>query len=141
MFLTHPQAKIDQFEVFDRVPIAWSYVEHNIHRPWFYIAVVQPAEEFNTHSMLMVSNERLLASILSAGSQIESVLLVTPDHVNHQGRWVMEYLEFVERHTSPAGWAYVYGVEGGKTYVYGDVILGGDRETIYSASGSRSSSV
>lgn len=140
MFLTFQEAKIDQFGLFGPDPSAWSYVEHTIHRPWFYVATTSPQDDFDICTMTMISNESVLVSLLNhkeAGAHITNILLVTPHHISQQGRWVMEQLEFVERHASPNGFAFVYGVEGGITYVYGDGDVIGEegtgKETLYVA--------
>lgn len=51
---------------------------------------------------------------------IESVLLVTPHHMNQSGRWLMEPLSMVERHDTPDGVVIIYQVAGGKVYSYGN---------------------
>ncbi|MCY1277190.1 hypothetical protein D9M70_258770 [compost metagenome] len=140
MFLTHQHAKIDKFGLFGADPTAWSFVEHNIHRPWFYVSTTEPAEDFAVHPMLMLSNEHLLQSLMTDrghGLRMEGVLLVTPDHVNQTGRWMMEPLELIERFESQDGVAYAYQVEGAKTYIYGDPEVANQqsarRETLFNS--------
>ncbi|AOE88130.1 hypothetical protein [Pseudomonas sp. TCU-HL1] len=141
MFLTHQHSKIDQYELFGDDPTAWSCVEHNIHRPWFYVGTTELAEDFDLHPMLMLSNERLLQSLVADqvhGLRMDSVLLVTPDHLNQSGRWLMEPLESIERIESAAGVAYSYQVQGDRTYIYGDAeaatLQGARRVTLFSSS-------
>lgn len=141
MFLTYQHAKIDRLGLFGGEPTAWSYVEHNIHRPWFYVATVTPGDDFALHPMLMMSNEQLLQSLLEdqeQGLRVESVLLVTPDHLNHSGGWLMEPLESIVRYESPEGMAYVYQVLGEKSYLYGDADVavreGSRGKTLFSTS-------
>ncbi len=141
MFLTYQHAKIDQFSLFGEEPTAWSYVEHNIHRPWFYVATQEQDGDFVQHPMLMLSNDQLLQSLVSdqeTGLRVESVQLITPDHVNHAGRWMMEPLESILRFKSEEGIAYVYRVLGDRTYIYGDAEIasleGACYETIFSSS-------
>ncbi|MEB5935457.1 hypothetical protein MXL15_25030 [Pseudomonas mosselii] len=142
MFLTYQHAKIDQFSLFGEDPATWSYVEHNIHMPWFYVATHEQEQDgdFMQHPMLMLSNDQLLQSLVSdqeSGLRVESVQLVTPDHVNHAGRWMMEPLESILRFKSEGGTAYVYRVLGDRTYVYGDAEIaleGACYETIFSTS-------
>ncbi|HHW2628108.1 hypothetical protein ACM74S_33190 [Pseudomonas aeruginosa] len=140
MFLTHQHAKIDKAGLFGDDPTACSFVEHNIHRPWFYVATKESSEDFDVHPMLMLSNERLLQSLVSEqghGLLMEGVLLVTPDHVNQSGRWMMEPLESIERFESAEGVAYAYLVQGDVTYIYGDAEItkqqGAQRETLFSS--------
>ncbi|HCE6123138.1 hypothetical protein OE424_34620 [Pseudomonas aeruginosa] len=123
MFLTYQAAKVDQFALFGDDPAAWSYVEHNIHRPWFYVAAMEQGDDFPLHPMLMLSSDQLLQSLVRCqedGLLLESVLLVSPDHVNKSGRWMMEPLEAIFRYESPDGVAYVYQVSGNRSYICGD---------------------
>lgn len=123
MFFSTEQAKIDPFGLFGEEATAWSWIEHAMHRPWFYVTVNHPNDDLGMRSMIMVGNEEVLSSIVEADEQlkqIESVLVVTPDHVNEMGRWAMEKLEWIDRYFSDQGRACSYCVEGGKTYLYGD---------------------
>lgn len=122
MFLTHQHAKIVDFGLIGDVE-AWRYVEHNIHRPWFYVAAIEEQDDFDLHPMLMLSDEQFLQSLIAdqgRGLRIHSVLLVSPDHMNESGQWMMEPLDGIERCETSDGVAYVYTVHGGKTYIYGD---------------------
>lgn len=141
MFLTHQHARIDKSGLFGDDTTAWTFVEHNIHRPWFYVATTEVTDDFALHPMLMLSNERLLQSLLDGhaqGLRMEGVLLVTPDHMNHSGRWMMEPLESIERFESAEGVAYAYQVQGDKTYIYGDAeiptLRSARRETLFNSS-------
>jgi hypothetical protein len=141
MFLTYEQAKVDLFGLFGEDPTAWSYVEHNIHRPWFYVAMSDQDEDFPLHSMVMLSSDQLLRSLVESqgeGLLLESVLLVSPDHVNNSGRWMMEPLEEILRYESAEGVAHVYQVLGDRTYIYGDAEVvaqeGARSETLFSLS-------
>lgn len=123
MFLTYEHAKIDEFGLFGRDPNSWTYVEHNIHRPWFYVAAREPGDDFCRHPMLMLSNEQLLQSLVSdqgKGLLVESVMVVTPDHINRSGHWLMEPLKSIVRLKASRSVAYVYQVAGDRTYTYGD---------------------
>ncbi|MNV68439.1 hypothetical protein D3C71_1612920 [compost metagenome] len=91
--------------------------------------------------MLMLSSDQLLRSLVDSqrdGLLLESVLLVSPDHVNNSGRWMMEPLEAILRFESAEGVAHVYHVLGNRTYILGDtevVALEGARcETLFSTS-------
>lgn len=141
MFLTRRHAKIDQIGLFGDDPTAWSYVEHNIHRPWFYVAAAEQSDDFTLRPMLMLSDDQLLRSLVEdqeGGLRMESVLLVTPDHVNQSGRWMMEPLESIVRFQSSEGVAYAYQVLGERTYIYGDAEVAAleesRRETLFSIS-------
>lgn len=141
MFLTYQEAKVEQFGLFGDGPTTWSYVEHNIHRPWFYVAISDQDEDFGRHSMLMLSNDQLLRSLVDSQRGellLESVLLVSPDHVNRSGRWMMEPLEGIMRFESEDGVAYAYQVLGRRTYIYGDIEVvaqeGAQSEMLFSIS-------
>jgi hypothetical protein len=122
MFLTHRNAKeLDGLHFGD--VFAWRSVEHSIHRPWFYVVTVEQNDDFDLHPMLMLSDVLLLQELLAdqqCGLKVESVLLVTPHHMNQSGRWLMEPLSSIERHEAPDGVAYVYGVEAGRAYIEGN---------------------
>lgn len=141
MFLTYQAAKVDQFGLFGEDPAAWSYVEHNIHRPWFYVAATEQDDDFPLHPMLMLSSDQLLRSLVRRqenGLRLESVLLVSPHHVNKSGRWLMEPLEAIVRFESADGVAHVYQVLGNRTYICGDAEVaaqdGARREMLFSTS-------
>lgn len=141
MFLTYRCAKIAPFGIFEDGPTAWSYVEHNIHRPWFYVAAAELGEDFDLHPMLMLSDDQLLRSLVDDQEgqlRMESVLLVTPDHINQSGRWMMEPLESIVRFESAKGVAYAYQVLGERTYIYGNeevaALEESRRETLFSTS-------
>ncbi|MFZ5960701.1 hypothetical protein ACOXVJ_24645 [Pseudomonas knackmussii] len=122
MFLTHQQARVMDAGLFGDV-IAWRYVEHSIHRPWLYVATLEKNEDFDLRPMLMVSDVQLLQALLAdqeQGLRVESVLLVTPHHMNQSGRWMMEPLDSIEKHETPGGVAYVYAVQGGRFYIEGN---------------------
>lgn len=122
MFITHPQAQEVNVGLFGDL-IAWRYVEHSIHRPWLYVATVERNDDFDIRPMMMVSDVQLLQALLADqenGLKVEGVLLVTPHHMNQSGRWMMEPLDSIEKHETPSGVAYVYAVEGGRSYIEGN---------------------
>ncbi|VVM75820.1 hypothetical protein PS676_02014 [Pseudomonas fluorescens] len=122
MFLTHLQARVMDADLFSDV-ITWRYVEHSIHRPWLYVAAVEKNQDFDLRPMLMIGDVNLLQSLLSdqgSGLQVESILLVTPDHMNRSGRWMMEPLVSIDKVVAPDAVAYVYSVESGRAYIEGD---------------------
>ncbi len=126
MFLTPLQAEIQTFGLFGETP-CWRFVEHTIHRPWFYVATEEVDESdlegLNRRPMLMLTDENLLESLLAEqGEQIrvEMILLVTPDHMNQTGRWLMERLDALDRYETSRGVTFTYQVQGGKKYIRGD---------------------
>lgn len=122
MFLTHQGARELSSGLFGDL-VAWRYIEHSIHRPWLYVATVEKNDDFDIRPMLMVSDVQLLQALLAdqeKGLKVESVLLVTPHHMNQSGRWMMEPLDSIEKHETSSGVAYVYAVEGGRSYIEGN---------------------
>lgn len=123
MFLTHKHAQIDTLNLFGEEPFVWKAVEHTLHRPWFYVTTSESQEAFQVRPMLLLSDERSLQALVSMkgiGLRAEGVLIVTPDHLNHSGRWMMEPLEEIELIEGKQSTALTYKVEGGRTYTYGD---------------------
>ncbi len=126
MFLTPLQAEIENFGLFGETP-CWRFVEHSIHRPWFYVATEEVNESdkdgFTRRPMLMLTDEDLLESLLAEqGEQLRvgTILLVTPNHMNQAGRWLMEPLETLERYETARGLTFTYEVQSGIRYVWGD---------------------
>ncbi|WP_236199593.1 hypothetical protein [Pseudomonas pseudonitroreducens] len=73
--------------------------------------------------MLMLTDEDLLESLLAEqGEQLRvgTILLVTPNHMNQAGRWLMEPLETLERYETARGLTFTYEVQSGIRYVWGD---------------------
>ncbi|MGU1101192.1 hypothetical protein ACSERW_25890 [Pseudomonas aeruginosa] len=131
MFLTHLQAQEVNVGLFGDL-MAWRYVEHSIHRLWLYVATVEKNDDFDIRPMMMVSDVQLLQALLAdqeTGLKVESVLLVTPDHMNQSGRWMMEPLVSIDKHETPRGVAYVYAVEGGGYYIEGNPDIPNRRDT------------
>ena len=101
----------------------WSFVEQEVAWPWFYLQMVEDDGKEAFQSMLMVPTLPLLEQIVGAKSDhawIEQAQLVTPAHINKTGRWMMEPLDSIEKHETPSGVAYVYAVEGGRSYIEGN---------------------
>ncbi|MEP9317685.1 hypothetical protein ABKS89_11160 [Pseudomonas sp. LABIM340] len=126
MFLTPLKAEIENFGLFGDAP-CWRFVEHSIHRPWFYVATEEVDESdkdgFTRRPMLMLTDEDLLETLLAEqGEQIRvgMVLLVTPNHMNQSGRWLMEPLDTLDRYETARGLTFTYQVQGGSRYVWGD---------------------
>lgn len=126
MFLTPLQAEIENFGLFGDAP-CWRFVEHSIHRPWFYVATEEVDESdkdgFTRRPMLMLTDEELLETLLAEeGEQIRvrMILLVTPSHMNKAGRWLMEPLDALYRYETERGLTFTYQVHGGNRYVWGD---------------------
>lgn len=125
MFLTSQQAQIDELGLVAPTFSAWAYVEHTLQRPWFYVATttIGPDGVSSVFSMIMACSEPMLSTILGFHGRtlrVESVLLVSPAHINQTGDWQMQPLERLEKYSSAAATAFVYWLLDGKKYVYGD---------------------
>jgi hypothetical protein len=123
MFLTNQQAQIDGLGLYAPNFSAWAYVEHTLQRPWFYVATTELGEQADAFSMVMACSEPMLSSILGLHGVtvlVDSVLLVSPGHINKSEHWQMEPLERLDRYTSAATTVFVYHLCGGRRYVFGD---------------------
>lgn len=99
----------------------WSFVEQEVAWPWFYLQVVEDDGKEVFRSMLMVPSTPLFEQIMAAKTDhawLEQAQLVTPDHMNKMGRWMMEPLLEVSSIRDAQGQelGYLYRVEGGRTY-------------------------
>jgi|JI7StandDraft_1071085.scaffolds.fasta_scaffold200007_2 hypothetical protein len=95
MFTTYKHAEILFSPVFGDQYQMWQFVEHNQHRPWFYVTLREVKDEISLETMVLIPNEEIFESILveqSPGIQIASVELVTPARLNGTGSWSMERL-------------------------------------------------
>lgn len=124
MFRTHKHAEIPISALFGDEARLWSYVEHGLHRPWFYVTLTERHDELTLRNMLMASDVRILESLLSKqhrDMKIEAVQLVSPSYINESSRWMMEPLLELSQVTSTAAEppVYIYSLEGGKQYLDG----------------------
>lgn len=123
MFQTFKAAQVPIPPIFGDEPQVWRVVEHNIHRPWFYVTVVDREEDLDMRRMLMVEDDQTLTVLLqSQGADcfIESVQLCTPGHVNESNMWKMEPLERLETFKEDGRpFTVAYTVKGGTVYVTG----------------------
>src|SRR5471032_1245390 len=102
----------------------WSYVEHGLQLPWFYVRLVHHEDGIRISRMLMLSNIEMLQSVQSqrtSSSWVEDVQLVSPGYLNKTGRWLMEpLLELVEVGTGSAqSKSLIYRVMGDRIYTDG----------------------
>ena len=139
MFQTYLHARISSHPEFSE-PQLWEEIEHDIHRPWFYVGVVGAFDEgLECRRMILVGHERSLQSLLQAQSstwRVESVQVMTPSYVNGTDTWQLEVLDqllvFADAAAEPT---VSYAVQGGRVYVTGEaqLTLGGhSSELIYS---------
>ena len=99
----------------------WSYIEQEVIWPWFYLQVVEDDGKEVFRSMLMVPTIPLLEQAMAAQTEqtwFEQAQLVTPDHMNKNGRWMMEPLLEVSSIRDNQGneLGYQYRVEGDRMY-------------------------
>lgn len=102
MFTTYRHAEIPFEPVFGDHYQMWQFVEHNQHRPWFYVTLREVSDGMPWDTMLMIPNEEAFESLLEEQSpdmQIASVSLVIPARLNGTDCWSMEQLtELVRIH-------------------------------------------
>jgi hypothetical protein len=99
----------------------WSYIEQEIAWPWFYLQIVEDNGDEAFRSMLMVPSIPLLELFIAAQTEtawFEQAQLVTPQHINNRGRWMMEPLLEVSSILDTRGneLGHLFQVEGGHTY-------------------------
>lgn len=140
MFLTTAHGRTDHSGVFEPHFSAWRYVEHTLHRPWFYVATTDLEGQRNVQSMIMACSEITLSGMLThhpTSVRVDKVMLVSPGHVNQRACWQMEELESVRRYTSSRGCAFLYRLHDGQTYCYGHENIAGEAaanvDELYSA--------
>lgn len=141
MFQTYPHAHIPSHPAFADAPFLWAEVEHDIHRPWFYVRILESGEDMQWPRMMLIGHERSLQSLMQAQSSkwlVESVLVATPAHMNGSGQWQFEPLELLQRYAHEnSELTLVYTVKGGRIYVTGDALLatnGCSYEVLFEAS-------
>ncbi|MFD3299428.1 hypothetical protein [Aquipseudomonas alcaligenes] len=126
MFQTFRHARIQSHPAFPE-PLLWAEIEHDIHRPWFYVHVVEFGQELEWQRMIMIGHERSLQSLLQAQTSrwvVQGVQLMTPSHVNGTEHWKLEPLEQVLLYGDVGSEpALVYKVQDGPPYITGDVDL------------------
>lgn len=103
----------------------WSYVEHGLHLPWFYVTLTERQDEFTLRKMLIISDASTLETLLgeqNGDMGVESVQLVSPRYMNKNSRWMMEPLLELSQINSTAAVRpiYIYSLEGGKQYLDGN---------------------
>lgn len=120
----------------------WSYIEHGLHVPWFYVRLVHHEDGLQMSRMLMLSNVETLQSVLTEKTSkawVEDVQLVSPSYVNKSDRWLMEpLLELTEVGNGPGkAKSYIFRVLGDRLYTQGqtDSVVDQVVCTIYLAKG------
>lgn len=126
MFQTYLHARIPSHPAFAE-PLLWAEVEHDIHRPWFYVHLVEHGPDLQLQRMIMISHERSLQALLQAQTPnwvVQGVQLMTPAHVNGAEQWKLELLEsllwYGDVGMDPT---LAYKVQNGPVYITGDMTL------------------
>ncbi|WP_167144605.1 hypothetical protein [Pseudomonas sp. OTU750018] len=125
MFRTHKHAEIPISALFGDEARLWGYVEHGLHQPWFYVTLTERHDELTLRNMLMVSDVRILESLVSEqhrDMKIDAVQLVSPCYMNESSQWMMEPLLELSQitRTDAEPPAYIYILEGGRQYLDGN---------------------
>lgn len=122
MFKTYRRAAVPIAAVLEQDLQLWRYVEHVLHVPWFYVALSRTQESTTVREMIMVADLGTLVELLQrkdSSRNLESILLVSPAHMNGTASWLMEPLAdvwYIAANESSQG-HYRYRVAGGKCYV------------------------
>ena len=122
MFRTYRKAELPGNALFGDEIQRWSYIEHSLHRPWFYLNVAEQHEGNTIRNMLMLPDEQALESLVEQQNEslhIESIQLVSPAHINNSNKWLMETLIELKliKSLKSKQYAYTYHIEGGKNYI------------------------
>lgn len=122
MFRTYRHAELPGNALFGDEIQRWSYIEHGLHRPWFYVTVIEHHEDTTLRNMLMLPDEQVLESLTeqqSENSYIERIMLVSPAYMNKTSRWSME--ELIElrliSNIKSREYSYAYRIDGGRQYM------------------------
>lgn len=125
MFRTYRHAELPGNALFGDEIQRWSYIEHGLHRPWFYVTVAEQHEGVTLRNMLMLPSEEVLESLVKQQREelyVESVLLVSPAYINKSERWLMEplielrFIKSLKSHQT----AYIYYTDEGNEYINND---------------------
>ncbi|EIU5250136.1 TPA: hypothetical protein NH808_000102 [Pseudomonas aeruginosa] len=133
MFRTSQRAEIPTSALYGDEFRLWTFVEHSLHTPWFYVTVAdcQPGQAF--HTMFLVQEVHALEALLASQNavmKVTEVQLVSPSHMNKNDRWLMEPLLELVQIDCQGAHRYEYCVEGGKWYAdhMEEALSGGKRE-------------
>lgn len=125
MYVTRQDAYID-LSGFGADGLHWSYVEHSLHVPWFYITLSRHSDGCTMRTMLQTMDPYVLATVICSPSHdlsVSDVMLVTPPYINGTESWQMEkLLEYTQCHTKEHGSFELFLVPG-KDYYAPQVIL------------------
>lgn len=120
MYVTRQEAYIDLSE-FGADGLHWSYVEHSLQAPWFYITVSRYTDRCTMRTMLQTMDPYVLAAVICNPSDdlsVSDVMLVTPPYINGTESWQMEkLLEYTQCHTEEHGSFEFFLVPGKHYYV------------------------
>ena len=129
MFLTYEEHKAPFLDLFGDGLTRWKATELALQRSWFLVSVSQPdsiddSDSFRVSRTMLVSNiadvEGLAQMEVTNQLQLDSVLIVTPGHINGTDRWKMEPLRTAwraEEPSAPGQMAEIYETADGVTYV------------------------
>lgn len=134
MFRTSQRAEIPIGGLYGDEFRLWTFVEHGLHTPWFYVTVAEYQSGQALYTMFLVQEvcalEALLAS-QNAALKVTEVQLVSPRHMNKNDRWLMEPLLELVQISCQGAHSFEYCVEGGKWYSdhMKEVLSGGEHES------------
>lgn len=115
MYTTRQEAYVDLSSL-GAEGLHWSYVEHSMNVPWFYIALDRYTAGDRYRTMLQTMDPSVLATVMCSSScefSVVDVMLVSPPYINGTESWLMEkLLEFSRCHSKINGSVDLYLVPG-----------------------------
>lgn len=131
MFRTYAYAEIQIGEAFGSDCHLWRFIEHGLHKPWFYVTLAKLTKDGKYRDMLMLSDVVSLEGLIFSRSElveVEEIQLVSPGYFNKSGSWLMEPLLSISKGRFMSGdFYYVYRVLGGGCYISSGVGCISDR--------------
>lgn len=101
----------------------WSYIHVQLHTPWFYAETTHLAEDFESHSMFILSSVAQLQHLADNPEvKLTAVHVLAPKNLNNDDCWRMYRLKRImrgrrKRHQSES-WTMIFEIygEGGMIY-------------------------
>lgn len=122
MFTTYRSSSIPPYiATGSRRALHWSYVEQDWNMHWFYVQIGCSGDDEPCQRSFLITTLSDLEQLVAAQGKrywLEQVQLVTPGHLNHLGRWMMEPLIEVSvvRDDRDGSIGHVFRVEGDRCY-------------------------
>lgn len=99
MFFTHPTAELRPPLDFDLPIKRWSVVERDLDSPWFHLSLQVNEAGYDFSRTLLVADVNHLARLLDELPEavaVNSVMVMTPPHLNRSSLWRLEHVSSVD---------------------------------------------